>query len=98
MPYITIEKVIDQTRIPIIKLVVALEGMADEVCVDLSIEGPHHTGIATAAFVTQLTTHLPHLVPLTLVLKHFLKQRDLSDPYTGEKGALFTTTTTTTDY
>jgi hypothetical protein len=54
-----------------------------QVNVDLSIEGPSHTGLATAAFVSHMAWHLPHLVPLTVLLKHFLKQRCLMDPYTG---------------
>lgn len=54
-----------------------------QVRVDLSMEGPSHTGLATASLVSTLASRLPPLVPLTLMLKHLLRSRGLADPYTG---------------
>lgn len=52
---------------------------------DVTFQGGSHTGIATAAFIARLSTRLPHLMPLALVLKQFLRLQGLSDP---EKGGL----------
>jgi non-canonical poly(A) RNA polymerase PAPD5/7 len=81
-PWVGITQVLTHARVPIIKLDARLEGQR-EVRVDLSLECPQHTGIATAALVCALGARLPPLVPLTLVLKSFLRKRGLCDPYTG---------------
>ena len=41
--------------------------------VDISIDGPTHTGLATSAFVCYLAEHLPNLVPLTIIFKSLLQ-------------------------
>lgn len=81
-PWVSITQVLTHARVPIIKLDARFEGQR-EVRVDLSLECPQHTGIATAALVCALGARLPPLVPLTLVLKSFLRKRGLCDPYTG---------------
>ena len=42
-----------------------------------------HRGLATRDFMTRLCTLNPSLPPLVLVLKQFLLERGLLDPYTG---------------
>jgi hypothetical protein len=73
--------VVDHGRVPIIKAV-AHRG-AHSFNVDISIDGPAHTGLATTAFVACLVERLPALAPLVLVLKHLLQSRGLKCPYTG---------------
>lgn len=70
-------KVLDHARVPIIKAVaVSDEGGSadgDRFNIDISIDSPTHTGLATSAFVSYLADHLPNLVPLTIVLKSLLQ-------------------------
>lgn len=40
---------------------------------DISIDGPTHSGLATSAFTSYLSDHLPNLAPLTMVLKKLLQ-------------------------
>lgn len=76
-PFVEVVKVLDHARVPIIKAVVASDVGGDKerstFNVDISIDGPTHTGLATSAFVSYLADHLPNLVPLTLVLKSLLQ-------------------------
>lgn len=71
-------KVIDHARVPIIKAVVSSDGgggSGDKITfnIDISIDGPAHSGLATSAFTSYLSDHLPNLVPLTIVLKSLLQ-------------------------
>lgn len=76
-------KVLDHARVPIIKAVATTtsngdsSGTTDDMLggfkLDISIDGPTHTGLATTAFVCYLVDHLPNLVPLTIVLKFLLQ-------------------------
>ncbi|CAM9912128.1 unnamed protein product, partial [Scytosiphon promiscuus] len=50
---------------------------------DISIDGPTHSGLATSAFTSYLSDHLPNLAPLTMVLKKLLQSKGLNDPFTG---------------
>ncbi|CAM9715747.1 unnamed protein product, partial [Hapterophycus canaliculatus] len=50
---------------------------------DISIDGPTHSGLATSAFTSYLSDHLPNLAPLTMVLKKLLQSKNLNDPFTG---------------
>lgn len=69
-------KVLNHARVPIIKAVASSDS-SDEFRfnIDISIDGPTHTGLATSAFVSYLAVHLPNLVPLTIVLKSLLQVR-----------------------
>ncbi|CAM9478334.1 unnamed protein product, partial [Phaeothamnion confervicola] len=82
---ITVQKVLLTSRVPIIKAVATFGGF--HFALDLSIDGPGHSGLATTAFVRYAAAHLPDLAPLTLVLKHFLQRRRLNDPYRGGVGS-----------
>jgi hypothetical protein len=79
--YTLVHAVVDHGRVPIIKAI-AHRG-AHSFNVDISIDGPAHTGLATTAFVACLVERLPALAPLVLVLKHLLQSRGLKCPYTG---------------
>jgi DNA polymerase sigma len=82
LPQFTVLKVLQHARIPIIKARwAAPDGQVFRM--DLSLEVPGHTGLATTAFVTYLVDHMPRLKPLVLVLKHLLQYHNLSDPYKG---------------
>lgn len=65
---------------PIIKAVAVSDASGDSedstFNVDISVDGPTHTGLATSAFVSYLADHLPNLVPLTMVLKSLLQVRE----------------------
>lgn len=71
-------KVLNHARVPIIKAVASTNGGGDpgdsfRFNLDISIDGPTHSGVATSAFVSYLAGHLPNLVPLTIVLKSLLQ-------------------------
>lgn len=53
------------------------------VAVDISIDSPAHTGLATAEMIRTLTTALPPLRPIVMILKEYLKSHDLTDTYHG---------------
>ena len=54
-----------------------------EVPLDISIDGPTHSGISSTSFVRMLTTRLPSLRPIVLSLKRLLAVHGLNDPFTG---------------
>lgn len=81
LPHLRVQRVLDHTRIPIIKAVARKGGHT--FMFDISIDGPFHTGISTTAFVAALVEQLPPLGPLILVLKNLLQVRGLNNPYTG---------------
>lgn len=72
-------KLIDRARVPIIKAVVSSDGGGGGSCdnisfnIDISVDGPAHSGLATSAFTSYLSDHLPNLAPLTIVLKSLLQ-------------------------
>lgn len=77
-PFIEVVKVLTHARVPILKAIATSGGgekpsIGFEFKVDISIDGPTHTGLATSAFVSYLADHLPNLVPLTIVLKSLLQ-------------------------
>ena len=84
---------LDKATVPLVKLQAPLGditpgGHADDIRIDITFGGvcgrlDEHAGIAAAALVRRLTRLLPELRPLVLVVKHFLCQQSLNDPYTG---------------
>jgi hypothetical protein len=79
--WVTDLKAIDGAVMPVIKLSVTCDGLC--VPIDVTFNGALHYGIASAAFVKQLVKELPSVGPVTQVLKRFLGQHGLNDPYTG---------------
>ena len=74
-------QVITNTKVPLIKLV--LKGSS--VMADISFD--HMGGLETGALVRGLMQAIPQLRPLTMVIKYFLKQRGLNDPFHGGLGS-----------
>lgn len=70
-------KVISHARVPIIKGQATGGGCGSDenfnFNIDISIDGPTHSGLATSAFTSYLSDHLPNLAPLTIVLKSLLQ-------------------------
>ena len=74
-------QVILKTKVPLIKL--RLKGMTHIADISFAQLG----GIRTGAFVRDLLETIPQLRPLTMVIKYFLKQRGLNDPFHGGLGS-----------
>ena len=53
------------------------------ITVDITFETSKHTGLNTKELIIQLQNDFPLLKPLTLVLKQFLVEKGLNDPYLG---------------
>ncbi|CAD8117238.1 unnamed protein product [Paramecium sonneborni] len=51
--------------------------------IDISFQEPRHNGIQCVTLIKQYLNYLPELRPLTMVLKQFLFQSSLLDPYQG---------------
>lgn len=65
-----------QSRVPIIKAQATGGCGSDEnfnFNIDISVDGPTHSGLATSAFTSYLSDHLPNLAPLTIVVKSLLQ-------------------------
>jgi predicted nucleotidyltransferase len=90
---IHIKNVLLHARIPIIKAESVLpvdaislfgEPMPPmKLSIDISIDGPNHSGLATTQLVLTLMKVLPPLGPVALILKEYLKGKNLSDSFTG---------------
>jgi predicted nucleotidyltransferase len=92
---IHINNVLLHARIPIIKAesIISVDSMdfitgektskPVKLSIDISIDGPNHSGLATTQLVTTLMRVLPPLGPVALVLKEYLKSKSLSDTFTG---------------
>jgi DNA polymerase sigma len=53
------------------------------IAVDITMGNKNHTGITTAAFVQKMILLMPHLKPITLVLKSCFSKSNLNDTFTG---------------
>ncbi|CAD8199794.1 unnamed protein product [Paramecium octaurelia] len=51
--------------------------------IDISFQEPRHNGIQCVSLIKSYLNYLPELRPLTMVLKQFLSQSSLLDPYQG---------------
>jgi DNA polymerase sigma len=51
--------------------------------VDITVQNLQHAGIATVEFVKTIAKCVPQIVPVTILLKKCLKQKDLLDPFSG---------------
>jgi len=51
--------------------------------VDVTVEGPHHEGIAATALTKHAMKEYPLITPITLVVKQFLLERDFGVSFTG---------------
>ena len=97
LPWLRIGAVVEHGRVPVIKalayarksggIISACDanrfGDVVEIPLDISIDGPTHSGISSTSFVRVLTSRLPSLRPMILTLKRLLYVHQLNDPFTG---------------
>lgn len=76
---LTINNVILNARVPVIKAM----AISVSIAVDISIDSPMHSGIATASMVQTLVDLLPPLCPIVILLKAYLRSSGLMDAYHG---------------
>jgi predicted nucleotidyltransferase len=76
---LVINTVILNARVPVIKAV----AISSSIAVDISIDSPMHSGIATASMVRTLVDLLPPLRPIVTLLKAYLRSHGLMDAYYG---------------
>ncbi|KJE95608.1 hypothetical protein CAOG_008933 [Capsaspora owczarzaki ATCC 30864] len=74
-------KVIDKTSVPIIKLADALSGVFVDISFNLE------SGLRTVEFIRACVDEYRMLYHLTFVIKQFLAQRQLNEPYSGGLGS-----------
>lgn len=84
----TINTVLLNAKIPVIKAVVKLDpcdsfNNIQHIPIDISIDSAVHTGLASTEFIRTIFTALPPLVPIVNTLKEYLRSKDLCDPYLG---------------
>jgi len=93
---ISIQQVLTHAQVPLLKATAVVRyaaqnaGEEDRVVmipVDISMDGPRNTGIASTAMIKMLLVALPPLGPVFLVLKEFLRCKGLTNPYTGGLGS-----------
>lgn len=88
---IKIDKVLLHTRVPLIKAsaeLAVLNSDTEEMelirCeLDISIDGPEHSGLATTSLTQAMLKALPGLGPAIMLIKGYLKQKGLCDSFTG---------------
>ncbi|XP_078431513.1 nucleotidyltransferase family protein [Wolffia australiana] len=74
-------QVIGKARVPIIKFVEKQSGIAFDISFDM------HSGPDAAYFIKEAVSKMPPLKPLCLILKVFLKQRELNEVFSGGVGS-----------
>ena len=60
---------------------------SSQIPLDISIDGPGHSGISSTSFTRILNRRLPSLRPMVLVLKEVLRRKGLNDPFEGGMGS-----------
>ena len=83
---ITITNVLIHARVPLIKAE-SVGAYCDQfgrpIPIDISIDSPLHSGLATTELVCTMMRALPPLGPVAYVLKEYLKLKGLDDSFTG---------------
>ena len=94
--FLRIKNVFLHARVPVIKAEayvaptgIAVDASEDDlaglsICVDISLDGPSHSGLATTEFTKVALQFLPPLGPVYTILKGYLKAHNLTDAYTGQ--------------
>jgi len=84
---IRLEKLILHTKVPVLKAVATIwsteENKYLEVMLDISLESPVHTGIATTELMCTLVNSIPPLGPAVYIIKEFLSKNGLGNSYLG---------------
>ena len=81
MPELTYLELIENTRVPLVKLTHGPTNISVDVCFN------QETGPQAARLMHQYMDAMPPLRPLTFVLKYFLASRGLNVPYNGGVGS-----------
>lgn len=66
-------------QVPVIKL----SYLNDNIPIDISINGHHHSGLASTELTIFLMKYLKPLPPLLILFKEYLRSKDLNDAYRG---------------
>jgi len=81
---------IETATMPIIKLLSRDEGIPTDITFDCAMQEngvPQHRGLRSVELTRRYASETPKLRPLLLVLKQFLHERGLNNPYTGGLGS-----------
>jgi hypothetical protein len=102
LPWCRVRVAVENGRVPVVKATALVmrdgEGVGDygkrkgddlevEIPLDISIDGPGHSGISSTSFTRILNRKLPSLRPMVLVLKEVLRRKGLNDPFEGGMGS-----------
>jgi non-canonical poly(A) RNA polymerase PAPD5/7 len=74
-------KYIENTQIPLIKIITTEEFF--NISVDISLEMPEHHGAQCVNYIKEKIKEYEVLTPLTLALKTIFQKAKINDPYTG---------------
>lgn len=79
---------VERTAVPVVKfntaaIPIAFGNRGNLIAVDITFENEAHHGLNTCGLVRQFLQRWPPLKPLVLVLKQFLVEKGLNDPYVG---------------
>ena len=79
---------VEHTAVPVVKfstaaIPISFGNQGNLIVVDITFENERHNGLNTCGVVRQLVQRWPALKPLVLVLKQFLAEKGLNDPYLG---------------
>jgi len=81
-PWVTQVQYIDTASVPVIKL-----HTSDDIPIDITMSQPSHSGKKTKTLLLQFLQDYKELRYLVIVLKQFLRQQGLHNPYTGGLGS-----------
>ncbi len=92
---LVIQQILPHAHVPLIKAIATVRSYDSgsssvrvvSIPVDISMDGPRNTGIASTAMIKVLLAALPPLGPVFLVLKAFLRSKALDNAYTGGLGS-----------
>lgn len=82
---IKINQVLLHANVPLIKAEYISQdsSVIKTICIDISIDGPSHSGLATTELVLTLVQALPPLGPVVVLFKEYFNSLDLSNTYMG---------------
>lgn len=80
-PVATYVEAIKTAKVPIVKFDHMKTGISVDICLN------NDSGLRTGATIRKLVEDYPPLRPLTIVLKIFLAQRNMNEPYSGGMGS-----------
>jgi len=86
--WVQMVQAVERTAVPVVKfntaaIPIAFGNRGNLIAVDITFENEAHHGLNTCGLVRQFVQRWPPLKPLVLVLKQFLVEKGLNDPYVG---------------